>query len=398
MAIRYVLHRRTQSADGRFTVQICVNRASRQLKLGTHLRIAPRHWSDRKGRLKPSAPGATELNAKLDEIAARTWVASLEHVSDEELKPEVLRILGREPQQKAPRLEELFEDFLQEKALRVKESTMITYRALSRHLKLAFGEDATTQDISTVFIDDLTSYLLEEGHQNSNINKYTQRLKGFLTWLRKCGEIDDVPERTHLKSARQEVVALTMDELGRLSSLELSTSPIGVRHARDLFVFGALTGQRFSDLQAIAWQNIDRERWLWNLTTQKTASSRRVPIIGKARSYLESRLESARPLPALSNQKANVYLKDLAQAAGFTRNVSKIKQSGGNVERVTAPLYEVISFHVSRKTYVTLMLQATGDLTSVLSITHDDLKTARQYIKTDSEMQLLAATKVFAQI
>ena len=395
MAVRFVLHRREASRDSKNTVQLCVNRASRQLKVGTSLRIDPKHWSDAKGRLRPSAPGAVEINGELERLASSVWVLSLRHPDERTLKIEILRLLGRLPEVTSPRLLDLYQTFYEEKSLRVKQSTLITYKALRAHLERAFGENASLQDVGPSFIDGFASHLLREGHENSNINKYTQRLLGFLSWLKRRSQLAEIPEREALPTARKEVVALTKAELERFAEIDLARAPQGLRNAKELFLFGALTGQRFSDLQQMSWLDLDNERWIWNLAAQKTDVVRRVPIIARAKKYLESRVESEWPLPRLSNQKANIYVKEIAQAAQLARNIHKVRRSGGRSDKATIPLHEAISFHVSRKTYVTLMLQATGDLSSVLSITHDDLKSAQHYIRTDPDLQALQAESAF---
>jgi integrase len=398
MAVRFVLHRREVTGDGRFTVQLCVNRAKRQLKVGTNLRVAPRHWSKAKGRLLPRTPGATELNAALERLASETWIRSLGQNDDEQLRLDILELVGRSPAQYEALLMDCYEEFAAQKAVRVRASTMITYEALQGHLKEAFGEDARLGIIGSTFIDDFTTHLLAKGHQNTNINKYSQRLKGFLTWLHRRELISKVPERTPLTTAKKEVISLTMAELVKLAKMDLSSAPKSHRHTRDLFVVGALTGQRFSDLQEMSWQHIDRNSWIWTVAAKKTGVTRHVPIIGWARSFLEGRLESKRPLPRISNQRANLYLKEIAQAAGLDRNVTQLSRSGAVSEMCDQPLFEVISFHIARKTFVTLMLQATGDITSVLSITHDDLKTARKYIRSDADFQANQARAAFQSL
>lgn len=285
MAVRLVLHRRPSTSDGRHTVQVAVNRAGAQLKVGTTLRVRPKEWSTPRGRLKPSVPGAAEVNGELERLTLDVWRLSLEFSENEALREAVLRRLGRLPERVSPSVLELFEEFLEMKHLRVKASTLITYKALRAHLRAAFPNGLTTKGIDADFLDEFASYLLREGHENSNINKYTQRLKGFLQYLKRRGAITDVPERRALPTIRKEVVALTMKELGRLVALDLTGAPTGVQHARDLFLMGALTGQRFSDLQAMSWQDIDQERWLWLLTAKKTGATRRIPIIGRARTY-----------------------------------------------------------------------------------------------------------------
>ncbi len=366
--------------------------------MGTTLRVRPKDWSTPRGRLKPSVPGAAEVNGELERLTLDIWRLSLEFAENEALREAVLRRLGRLPEQASPSVLELYEEFFEMKSLRVQDQTLPTYKALREHLHAAYPDGLTTDEIGADFFEDFVSHLLRAKHGNTNINKNTQRLKSFLQYLRRQGNITDIPERQALPTIRKEIYALTMKELGRIVEFDLTGAPIGTQHARDLFVFGAHTGQRFSDLQAMSWEDLDQERWLWLSTSIKTGATRRIPIIGRARTYLERRVESARPLPKLSSQKTNENIKEIALAANITRMVSKVFLSGSVREREILPLHEAISFQVSRKTFVTLMLQGTGDLTSVLAITHDDLKSAQQYIQTDPELQALQAEETFAAL
>ncbi len=82
---------------------------------------------------------------------------------------------------------------------------------------------------------------------------------------------------------------------------------------RDLFCFQCFTGVRYGDLQSISREDI--RNGVWHLRTQKTREPLQIPLTNKAISILHKYAEWPEPLPIISNQKANEYIKDLCKKA-----------------------------------------------------------------------------------
>jgi integrase len=91
------------------------------------------------------------------------------------------------------------------------------------------------------------------GLLNDTIAKYCATLKSFLQWCFENGyhqnSIAFEKIKTQIKrKSKNEIVALTEEEVFQLLEHDLSATP-RLEKVRDLFCFGCLTGQRFSDIK-----------------------------------------------------------------------------------------------------------------------------------------------------
>ena len=82
---------------------------------------------------------------------------------------------------------------------------------------------------------------------------------------------------------------------------------------RDLFCFQCFTGVRYSDIQNISREDIKGSNW--NFRAQKTHQSLGIPLNSYALSILARYNDYLQPLPIISNQKMNEYLKILCKKA-----------------------------------------------------------------------------------
>jgi len=99
--------------------------------------------------------------------------------------------------------------------------------------------------------------------------------------------------------------------------------------ARDLFVFGCLTGLRYSDIDNLRHENV-KDGYL-SLTVVKTKLE--VPMVGMAYDILAKYDNPLRPLPEMSNQKLNLYIKEVARLARITEPMEIVRYSGSKEVR-----------------------------------------------------------------
>src|SRR5690606_36449058 len=131
------------------------------------------------------------------------------------------------------------------------------------------------------------------------------RARGFLAWLEDREQITRAPKARRLPEPKNMPLFLSIEELNALMKLDLTGEQPGYSTARDLFVTEALTGQRYSDLQAMRWEDVTDSQggpvtpW-WRLSVQKKAVTIRVPLAAPVRAIIEARRGEATPLPVLS--------------------------------------------------------------------------------------------------
>lgn len=386
MSVRFYPNTRSESGNRPITINLVAIRGQSQVKVATPIRVRLSQWARRQQRVRASVPGSTELNGALARLKSDAERMLLDYSTEAELRDALLRRLGRTTPVRDLDLLELFDKFLDHKRQRVSPPTLQVYEALRGHLQSFFGGQVTTpSDVGAGWLDDLAGMLLADGLQNSTVNKLLSRTRGFLRWLAERELLAKVPTSKALPTANNEVLYLSVEELDRLASADLSGQRRGFKAARDLFIFGCVTGQRFGDLQALRRNDLhpNADPPTWNLKVKKTGDAIRVPLTAPALAILERYRDLPGPLPRLSNQKANQYIKRACELVGIDTPVTIHRVKGGERITETVPKFEAIGMHAARRTFVTLALQSGLEQSELLGFTHADLKTLKVYAGRD---------------
>ena len=121
------------------------------------------------------------------------------------------------------------------------------------------------------------------------------------------------------------------------------------------------------------------------ITTVKTADTITIEINKYARSILDK--YAARDdlrgyvFPSITNQRMNVYLKDLCELCGINEPITQTYYKGSERIDETAPKFELIGTHTGRRTFIcnALMLGIPAEI--VMKWTgHSDYKAMKPYI------------------
>lgn len=139
---------------------------------------------------------------------------------------------------------------------------------------------------------------------------------------------------------------------------------------RDIFAFCCLTGLAFSDVKQLRAEHIATDingmQWI-RKTRQKTGNMCNIPLLDAAREILARYHNNPYCqahdvlLPVCSNQKMNVYLKELADICGIKKSLST---------------------HVARHTFATLTLASGATIETVAKMLgHSDTKMTRHYAR-----------------
>lgn len=401
MGVRFYLRRAAGSGESRpaaLILSILWNR-DRRLLFTTPHRIAPRDWSGAFGRVKPSVPGAVELNGALLRLRAFAESLVATDLSDDEVRAAVAARMGKMPAPVAgPRLAEAFDRWTDHKRPMLRPSTLQTYAALRGHLVSIYGEGAPLSTISGAFLDGLQSALTSRGLGNGTVNNLVICARGFITWASEAYGVEVRTKAKALPTSTKVPLYLTRAELARLAELDLSEHPPGYGAARDLFLAEAVTGQRYGDVKAMTWAQLDMETWTWHLVTQKTGLPVEVAISAPLRRLIEARKGEPTPLPALSNQSANVFIKEVCRLAEIDTPVSTQSLRGGERDRETRPKWQAVTTHVARKTFATLFEHGGGQRADLIGLTHEDYATMDVYIGRNTERQREVVMRTFADL
>jgi integrase len=87
------------------------------------------------------------------------------------------------------------------------------------------------------------------------------------------------------------------------------------------------------------------------------------------------------PLPVISNQKLNDYIKELCKEAKLNDPIEIVRFKGDKRVATVYPKYDLISIHVGRKTFVTLSLAKEMTAEEVMKISgHEDYQSFKRYV------------------
>ena len=362
-------------------------------------RIDAGKWSDDKQEVKRSAvnkagKAASEINADLRRIqtAVENVFARLAAM-DRKPTPEVVRTelrteLGDTPTSRKTVIEYL-EQYMDEagRNRHWTESNRKKYGTFKAHLKEFAPRNFYFEDITKKFLSDFVDFLIGLGLRNSTTRKTIGYFTYFLNWASEEGyntNMEYSKFRVKLTTTlnKSNVFALSVEEFIHLYEMPIDNEKL--ERVRDVFCFCCSTSLRYSDVRALKWSDI-KDKYI-EITTQKTHETLRIPLIRYAveilHKYEPNKGVTEHALPVISNQKYNDYLKELGKLAGFDETQTKVYYIGGVRKEETKHMWEVLTSHVARKTFVTLGLACGIPAEVVRSITgHKTAAVMDRYVK-----------------
>jgi integrase len=159
-----------------------------------------------------------------------------------------------------------------------------------------------------------------------------------------------------------------------------------------VFCFQCFTGQRFSDLESLTWDDIKNDSWY--LHTYKTKDIIEIPLSQFAKEILKRYKSEPKPLPIISHQKTNNNLKELCQMAEIDEPITLVRYRGAERIERREPKYNLVTTHTARRTFVTISLEKGMRPETIMEITgHTSYKTFKKYIKITSKVKHIEMNK-----
>jgi integrase len=163
---------------------------------------------------------------------------------------------------------------------------------------------------------------------------------------------------------------------------------------RDIFCFSCATGFRYSDLKQLKREHIKADEII--LTIIKTGERLMVPLNPYSIGILSKYRQHHSPLPMISNQKLNDYVKELCLLAGINEPIEIVRSYGIKREAIIYPKHELISLHCGRKTFVTLSLEKGMSAEQVMACTgHRSYQSFKRYINITGKLKKTAMMKAW---
>lgn len=394
MNIRFYLERK-ESQSGQNAIWCYVREKDKTIYLNTREKIEPEYWDNKlkhaddkktkdkivKGRLQGLNNYLNQFESKIIDVIRNVRLKNFD-ASFDEIAAEIKNTFA----DKTRSLFDDFDDFVAAKATKVSASTIKKYNQTKKHLE-SFEKDTgykvTYSNINALFLDKFYPYLIEKKNFIDNtVNKTISFLKVFMNWAveRKLTKNTDF-RSFKIRYNKNEIIYLTEDELMILYDLKLDSDRL--ERVRDIFCFQCFTGQRYSDIEKISF--LDIKNGIWKFRAVKTGDVLEVPLNSYAISILDKYSEWEAPLPIISNQKINEYIKELCEIAEINTptKVTKI-QANKSVEEIL-PKFSLIGTHTARRTFISLSLKNGMKPDYIMKVVgHSDYRMMKRYLAIDN--------------
>lgn len=234
---------------------------------------------------------------------------------------------------------------------------------------------------------------------NVTAAKYMSTLKSLINYARTIYKIAVNQDYRDYKIARKEgkvKTTLTNDELQTLLNMDLESNK-KLAQVRDVFCFSCLSGLRYGDLLQLKRDHIQND--VIKMTADKTGQMLEIHLNEFSQPILMKYKDQHKPLPVISNQKLNSYIKELCRLAGIDSPVEIVSERG--VQRVSKffKKWEKVSIHCGRRTFVTLSLERGMAPQDVMATTsHKNWKSFKRYVDVTSERKKEVMAKTWGAV
>ncbi len=238
--------------------------------------------------------------------------------------------------------------------------------------------------IDKVFYNSFITFCITvKEHSTNTLSRNLGLLKTFLNWAFDNNYTYKTDFKTfkNIKKQITDEVALTMEQVIQIFEYDFSQNP-RLEKVRDLFVFGCFTGMRFSNYSTI--KKSDIHDGFINVRDVKDNNKTLSIPLNDYSTYILKKYDYR--LPKITNQKFNDYIKELVQRVGLTDEIKKTKKLGQEIIETISPLYERVSSHTARRSFITIMKNNKIPDKVIMSYTgHKSLEVFNQYYKPNTD-------------
>ncbi|MEP1093537.1 MAG: site-specific integrase [Cyclobacteriaceae bacterium] len=274
-----------------------------------------------------------------------------------------------------------FESLLEKKQLTTSESNFSNWKSTFKHLRHFTRDDLKLTDIDEEWITSFREFLLTE-NLNRSVRKLSQnaassyfnKFKAAMNEAYNNKMILDNPS-TRVKSIKPGETKrefLTEDEIKLLFQADCRDPRI-----KKVFLFGILTGMRFSDTTQLLWSDLQyssESGWFVRFKQQKTKNHETLPLNDQVIDLLGDKgLDDERIFKGVKYSAHNNHIL-----------LSWVKDAG---------IKKHITFHSSRHTHACLLLDKGVDIYTVSKMLgHREVKTTSIYLKVLDKNKAKAAS------
>lgn len=198
--------------------------------------------------------------------------------------------------------------------------------------------DYLLKDMTMAFITEFEFYLkAEKQFKQNTVHKTIQRFKQIVKLAVGLDYLAKDPFLLYKnRKPKKQIVFLSKEELEALEKHQFASERL--QQVADMFIFCCYTGLAYTEMANLKASDIqtgsDSNKWI-HIHRQKTKRDYDIPLLSKAESILDKYKTNTQLLPAITNQKFNSYLKEIAEIVGIAKN---------------------LTHHIARKTFASTIL------------------------------------------
>lgn len=375
-------------------VRITVNK--RRAVISTKRKIPVDHWDNVRKKVRGNSAAAKSINEYLDLVTSQIYQCYQKlafngnFVTAQRVKA---KYLGQDKDSKT--LIEIIDYHAKKIGNSLAPGTVRNFSISSEYVKKFLVQERKTSNVflselDYKFLCDFEKFLVEyypKGHpramSHNTVMKHIQRLRKIVTLAYNMEWTDRDPFRRWKNTfERKEREFLSANELSNLENYNFPVDRLD--RVRDLFVFSCYTGISYVDIMNLTLNNIsmgiDGNNWIIS-KRQKTDIPIKIPLLDPARELIKKygnhpvTIVSGTLLPVITNEKLNVYLKEVALICGIKKN---------------------LTFHMARHTFATTVTLSNGVPIETVSkmLGHTKISTTQIYArvlenKISEDMNLL---------
>lgn len=272
--------------------------------------------------------------------------------------------------------------------------TVRNFQSRFTNYQEAKNKNLDFEDITLDFYDSFVEYFTAKGHSINYIGSLIKRLKIIMHAAGdlKLHENKDIDQRKFkVLTAEVNKIYLSEAELEKIRRLDSSQLTRIQEEARDIFLVGCYTAQRFSDYSKIRAKHYNEADNMLVLIQQKTSEEVYIPIKIELKEIL---IKYNYALPKTYEQKLNKRIKEVGNIAGITETVVTESIKGGLKIEAMQPKYKLIQSHTARRSGATNMYLAGIPTIDIMKITGH--KTEKEFLKYISVTKKQTAEKLIS--
>lgn len=392
-------------------IAILVNAFGKKYRKNIGESVAVRNWNDRRKRAKVTVSNTEDslLNERLDiwEHAAAKTVDYFKKIGEIPSEKDFLsKLQSLRFGEQSSKTKYSIKDYIARTIPTMEgiysENRIKQYK-LSINVLDRFGKDTGTDctfhEMDARMFEALKRWFMKNGYSENYFSSIIKIVKATARKAMREGvQVSGAFTDGSLSAPQKETdsIYLTEEELQRIASLDITEEAIkkampdsvdghlprrvaAYGKARDMFLIGAYTGLRYSDVYALESENI-RDGMI-TISTKKTSTRTVIPIHPIVSEILER--YDFDPLP---EQKLNKYMKIISKMAGINDRIVVVKKKVGGETKVTREKWELVSSHTARRSFATNAYKAGVPTLAIMKITgHRKESTFMKYIKVTED-------------